>query len=53
MLQDYWDETFFEFGVKQYKVESIGKLDHVLQDGADRFKYVFIDEAHRFRNEYT
>ena len=53
VLQDYWDETFFEFGVKQYKVESIGKLDHVLQDGADRFKYVFIDEAHRFRNEYT
>ena len=53
VLQDYWYETFSEFGVTQFKVESIGKLDHILQDGADRFDYVFIDEAHRFRNEYT
>ncbi|MCK4683196.1 helicase, partial [Candidatus Bipolaricaulota bacterium] len=42
-----------EFRVTRFKVESIGKLDHVLQDGAEKFDYVFIDEAHRFRNEYT
>jgi len=53
VLQDYWYETFSEFKVTQYKVESIGKLDHILQEGADKFDYVFIDEAHRFRNEYT
>ena len=53
VLEDYWNETFSEFGVRRFKVESIGKLHHVLQDGADRFDYVFIDEAHRFRNEYT
>jgi len=53
VLQDYWYETFFEFGVTKFKVESVGKLDHILQDGAEKFDYIFIDEAHRFRNEYT
>ena len=53
VLQDYWDETFFEFGVTKFKVESVGKLDHILQDDAEKFDYIFIDEAHRFRNEYT
>jgi len=53
VLQEYWYETFSEFGVTRFKVESIGKLDHILQDGAEKFDYVFIDEAHRFRNEYT
>ena len=53
VLQEYWYETFAEFGVTRFKVESLGKLDHILQDGAEKFDYVFIDEAHRFRNEYT
>ena len=53
VLQEYWYETFAEFGVTRFKVESIGKLDHILQDGAEKFDYIFIDEAHRFRNEYT
>jgi SNF2 family DNA or RNA helicase len=53
VLQEYWYDTFAEFGVTKFKVESLGKLDHILQDGADKFDYVFIDEAHRFRNEYT
>ncbi len=53
VLQDYWYETFSEFKVTRFKVESIGKLDHILQNGAEKFDYVFIDEAHRFRNEYT
>ncbi len=53
VLQEYWYETFSEFGVTRFKVESIGKLDHILQEGAKKVDYVFIDEAHRFRNEYT
>lgn len=53
VLQEYWYDTFSEFGVTRFKVESIGKLDHILRDGAEKFDYIFIDEAHRFRNEYT
>lgn len=53
VLKEYWEQTFFDFSVRSYRVESIGKLDRVLRDGTDRYDYVFIDEAHRFRNEYT
>lgn len=53
VLQDYWHDTFFEFGIRGYKVESLGKLDHIIKSGAERFDYIFIDEAHRFRNEVT
>jgi len=53
VLKDYWEETFFEFGVRGYKVESAGKLDHIVKEGAARFDFIFIDEAHRFRNEVT
>ena len=53
VLQDYWHDTFFEFGIRGYKVESLGKLDHIIKSGAERFDYIFVDEAHRFRNEVT
>jgi len=53
VLKDYWEETFFDFGIRGYKVESLGKLDHILKDGAAKFDYIFVDEAHRFRNELT
>jgi superfamily II DNA/RNA helicase/HKD family nuclease len=53
VLEDYWHDTFFEFGIRGYKVESLGKLDQIIKSGADRFDYIFIDEAHRFRNEVT
>ncbi len=53
VLKDYWEETFFEFGIQKFRVESLGKLDQVIKDGADKYDYIFIDEAHRFRNEYT
>ncbi|MCK4307009.1 helicase [candidate division WOR-3 bacterium] len=53
VLIDYWRDTLFDFGIRKFRVESIGKLDHVLKDGIDKYDYVFIDEAHRFRNEYT
>lgn len=53
VLKEYWEETFFEFGVRGYKVESLGKLDHIIKEGAEKFEFIFIDEAHRFRNEVT
>lgn len=53
VLEDYWHDTFFEFGIRGYKVESLGKLDQIIKSGAERFDYIFIDEAHRFRNEVT
>lgn len=53
VLQEYWQETFFDFGIRGFKVESLGKLDQIIKSGADKFDYIFIDEAHRFRNEVT
>jgi superfamily II DNA or RNA helicase/HKD family nuclease len=53
VLQDYWRETFFEFNIGGTVVESMGKLDHIIASGHERFDYVFVDEAHRFRNEGT
>lgn len=53
VLKEYWEDTFFEFGVRGFKVESLGKLDYIIRDGAEKFDYIFIDEAHRFRNEVT
>ncbi|QPC83764.1 helicase [Phototrophicus methaneseepsis] len=53
VLQDYWRETFFEFNIGGTVVESMGKLDHIIVSGHEKFDYVFVDEAHRFRNEGT
>jgi len=56
VLKEYWEETLFEFGVKKAEVESLGKLDRiisVLQNNPNKYSTIFIDEAHRFRNEYT
>ena len=53
VLVDYWKETFFEFGVKKFEVESVGMLDKILKSDIDKYETIFIDEAHRFRNEYT
>ena len=54
VLKDYWERTLQQFDV-QAKVESLGKLDSILEDNdlMKNIKYVFIDEAHRFRNEKT
>jgi len=52
VLKEYWKDTFYEFRVPCI-VESIGKLDHILRRNTDKFSYIIIDEAHRFRNEYT
>ena len=52
-LQDYWEETFRDFGVRKFKVESLGKIDQMVETDLEKYQYIFIDEAHRFRNEKT
>lgn len=53
ILKDYWENTFQDFRVPA-TVESLGKLDDIIEVIKQReYKNVFIDEAHRFRNEST
>ncbi|MEF9939631.1 MAG: helicase-related protein [Clostridium sp.] len=52
VLVDYWKEVLQEFDVAA-EVQSLGKLENILDKGVDRYKYIFIDEAHRFRNQGT
>lgn len=52
VLVDYWKDVLLEFDVAA-EVESLGKLDRILEKGVDKYWYVFIDEAHRFRNAGT
>ena len=53
VLVDYWRSVLQEFDVSRCDVESLGKLDKVIQKGTDKYSYIFIDEAHRFRNSNT
>lgn len=53
VLKEYWERVLFEFEVQGYKVESLGKLDSILEQDPEQYKYIFIDEAHRFRNQKT
>lgn len=46
-----WPNVFSDFGVKGFHAESVGKLDQILKLDLTKYKNVFIDEAHRFRNE--
>jgi superfamily II DNA/RNA helicase len=52
VLVSYWEGVLRDFDVAA-KVESLGKLERLLEDSIDDYKYVFIDEAHRFRNDDT
>ena len=45
-----WKNVFSDFRVPA-DFESLGKLDSVISRGTDKYKNVFIDEAHRFRRE--
>ena len=53
VLVDYWTDVLKEFDVARCDVESLGKLDKVIAKGTDKYDYVFVDEAHRFRNSDT
>ena len=48
-----WWNVFREFGVRGFHCESIGKLESLIDEDLTRYKYVFIDESHRFRTEDT
>lgn len=52
VLKEYWESVLLKFDVSA-KVESLGKLNKIIESGTDKYKYIFIDEAHRFRNEKT
>ena len=45
-----WPNVFSDFRVPA-DFESLGKLDHLVRRGTDKYRNIFIDEAHRFRTE--
>ena len=53
VLKEYWDDSMRDFGIRSYTVESLGKLEHIIKKGLERYDYIVVDEAHRFRNENT
>ncbi|MCO5291079.1 MAG: SNF2-related protein [Chitinophagaceae bacterium] len=53
VLKDYWKDSLFDFGIRSFEVESLGKLEHIIKKDLERYDYIVVDEAHRFRNEST
>ena len=45
-----WPNVFSDFRLPA-DFESIGKLEHLIRRGTEKYKNIFIDEAHRFRTE--
>lgn len=50
--QGSWPNVFYAFDVNA-RFESVGQLDKIIKEGTDKYKTVFIDEAHRFRSDDT
>ncbi len=48
-----WPRVFRDFQVPGHKCVSIGKLEEVIDQGVEFYKYVFIDESHRFKGDST
>ena len=53
VLKNYWKDSLFDFGIRSFEVESLGKLEQILKKGLERYNYIVVDEAHRFRNDNT
>jgi superfamily II DNA/RNA helicase len=54
VLIDYWSKVLRDFGVQGFEVKSSGALKKICDEKSYRsFKYIFVDEAHKFRNEKT
>ena len=51
-LVDYWHETLLDFNVAA-TVQSQYQIDDENAEEYDKYKYIVIDEAHRFRNQQT
>ncbi len=47
-----WPNVFSDFRIHA-DFESLGRLDHLLARGTEKYKNIIIDEAHRFRTETT
>lgn len=43
VLVDYWKEVLNEFAVTRFEVESLGKLDRIIERGTDKYSYIFVD----------
>ncbi len=52
ILKEYWEKSLRDFRVPA-KVESLGKLEHIIRRGIEDWDYIVVDEAHRFRNDAT
>ena len=52
VVKDNWENVLADFGYKMSdKVVSLGIVDQIAEwDDLASYKYVFVDEAHRFRN---
>lgn len=48
-----WTRVFRDFCIPGHQCISIGKLDEALKQGIGFYKYVFIDESHRFKGDST
>ncbi|MCL2414711.1 MAG: phospholipase D-like domain-containing protein [Bacteroidales bacterium] len=48
-LKENWRETFDNFSISDYKIESIGSL-HKIRN-AKKIDLIIVDEAHKFRND--
>jgi superfamily II DNA/RNA helicase len=48
-----WPRVFRDFCIPGHKCVSIGKLEEVIDQGLEFYKYIFIDESHRFKGDST
>ena len=46
-----WPRVFRDFCVPGFRCVSIGKLDDLLTQDIDAYKYIIVDEAHRFKTD--
>ncbi len=54
VLVDYWRKVLRSFGVRNFEVYSSGNLRKISEEKLYRtFSYIFVDEAHKFRNDNT
>lgn len=54
VLVDYWRKVLRSFGVRNFEVYSNGNLRKICEEKLYKDKnYIFVDEAHKFRNDNT
>lgn len=51
LLINEWKKVLNQYGVTRFEVISLGKLSNLIVEGKTHYDYVFVDEAHRFRND--